>query len=96
MLISPGVRIVLNTTGLISSDCIAFHNPFNGTLAVHNILIGFGRNARESDRGIVMNPALIPFRYKPHLLHPEVPRFSARDLNADAALQQSGIKCAYV
>ena len=61
MLLSPGVRIVFDAAVLIVCDGITFHDPFDRTLTVDDILIGFGRDVRYGDEGVILNRLLSPF-----------------------------------
>jgi hypothetical protein len=55
----PVVGVVADATVFVHGDLITLHDPLDGRLAIHDVIVGFQRNAAkrevtvENDRGLV-------------------------------------------
>lgn len=59
MFLAPVVGVVLDAGGFVDGDLVAFHDPFEGGLAVDDVVVGFQRDAIEGEEGVVMDAGLV-------------------------------------
>jgi hypothetical protein len=53
---APVVGVVLDAAGFVDGDLVALHDPFQGGLAVDDVVAGFERDAIEGEVGFGASP----------------------------------------
>ena len=59
MFAAPVVGVVLDAAGFVDGDLVALNDPFDGRLAVDDVIVGFQRDAIEGEVGVVVDAGLV-------------------------------------
>ena len=73
----PEVGVVFDAAVFVNGHRIAFHHPFYGTLAIHHVVVGLGRDVVNGDVPVVDDGVALVLFGESHFLHRVVGIFAA-------------------